>query len=236
MKRIISIIGLSGAMALLAQCGLERSLVVWSAPGYSSSTEFSTQADHEDDADRLFLGYELYYKIGFDINDFDSENITDVNQLALNGYRRLHFADDKFGEAYRQFPLYLTDGIGEGAPTYVILIDYLTDISSVVIKDEASIYHTYEIRRDVYYGEEYPETKRYQYKKFSEFYNGDSDISDQTFFDGKIEDQSYPVWINIYVYAYGQSINSATLLRDINSAPTRLGPTQVSIVYASGLD
>jgi hypothetical protein len=244
MRRIAVTLILGLPLVLLAQCGLERSLAVWSIPaaGSTSTTgifSFRTASDHDDDLDRVFLGYEIYYKIM--ATDSFPTNLTNANELAANGFKKLHLATDTWEPPQpATIPVITTNAPSKGN-IYQVIIDFNTlemfasKPSIAIDPDDTQYWPALYVRRDIEDHADTPGVDNYgNYKRFYEVYAGETDI-DPALIPGPPSQgtQLYP-WIALYVFAYGRSIATNSFWQEIKS-PLRYLPAQlVTVIYEDG--
>lgn len=223
---------MSGLFLLLAlnQCGLERPLLTWDAPlrVSSSGTTFSFKAldTHHDDSARLFLGYEVYYKLKKPDENFSPEetNIQDANQLEAKGFRRLYSKTDSWDPRSITYPLYKTENSYEGNE-YTIVIDF-SDIAQCEIYDKDKTRDTYEFRRSVSYTGQSPA----YFKHFNKFAQDDDDKGSLDL-SGLSNGQEFQAQIALYAVAYGRSIASNSFFAEIKSPPCFLSFLTLTFVY-----
>jgi hypothetical protein len=232
-------------LLLLAQCGMERGLTPWSAPTFfqTSGTMYVFQAnsDHQSDGTTLiFMGYEVYYKIGLSQDAFSGDtNWHYVTELAQHGFKRLFSSTDTFFPAAAHMPLIVTDNSAAVFP-YEIYLDF-TNIGIAnpsypkAYPSNPAYWSEYELRRNDHYL--LGHTEYGAYKKFYEFYNGDTDIPADAFL-GKVQTTdkgtTISVWIALYVYAYGKSISSNSFWTDITSPLCYLNANNITVIYHDG--
>ncbi|MBN1525902.1 MAG: hypothetical protein JW904_15595 [Spirochaetales bacterium] len=240
MKDICIIIALAILCLVCFTCGLERPLIAFSPPVYSETSNyrfiFQSQSDHDDTADAVFLGYEVYYKFALDPVEFTAvNNLTDAAQLNSAGFRRIYDAVETWEPASSvDLPLFKTNDAAEGN-IYTITVDF-TDILNPVIGDEGGYGLSHAIRRNL---QDSLEPDYGEYRKFSEFWNGDADINNSIFdgltIDNKGEEITTPVYIAIYVFAYGKSLGSQSFLADIRSPLLYMSYNTITIIYDDGI-
>jgi hypothetical protein len=253
MRRIPGLVLLILPLFIVAQCGLERGLEIWSTPSLPSSQStgvfsFYTQTDHVDDTltpSRLFLGYELYYKIS-SIDDFPI-NLTETNALEAAGFKRMRLSTDIWDPTVQVTDPVISTGplsVGEGV-FYQINLDF-NILPNGVQEAQASVdpsapmtyWGPLELRRDVH--DTADEENYGNYKRFSEFYPGDPDIdSADTELVNRIANATdptipVPVYIAVYVYAYGKSLYNSSLWQDIKSQLRYLPAQEISIYVNDG--
>jgi hypothetical protein len=229
-------------------------------PTYSETTgttyKFNTGADNFNDSTRDFLGYEVYYKIGLTTDAFkDDISLVNPADLAAHNFQRLHFFSFSSTPGQGQdtwaptlnlatLPLIKTNH-GAVSTSDTITISFSTISGSypnILLTASSSLpnppgFDPIELRRSVPINNSTSHPEYGYYKKFSEFMPGDVDSSQiQGVFTGGLQRlETFQVYIAIYVYAYGKSIETSSMWRDITSSLLYLGANQITVYYYDGL-
>jgi hypothetical protein len=225
------------ALLCLAQCGLEQPYQPWDAPTNISSTgstfSFATGADNVTTSTRLFLGYEVYYKIAASVSSLNSDdlNLTDPSQLSTHGFARMYLDTDTWGgpQANTANPPLLQPPTPAGGEQITLNFSNFNStnllpnfkVEAIASSSTSGFIPTVNLRRAVH-SQSSSTNEQYHFKRWNAFWNGDSDVvpTPNNTQDGQPLFSGVTGIMVIYVYAYGRSLSDNNFLHEIDSALT----------------
>jgi len=237
---------------MLPGCGLMTSVDALLPPvenGTAGSTykfRISDLAWADDGGDYVYSGIEVYYKIYTAAQSGSVISLSYSNQLASYGFKRLYregdtidnyalppvlnieepepnYKDNLFNYGYIDFKCYFDDINGTLTVTF-----YDDNENPILRPPDYTIVESFELKRSISFLADHVSGKEYHYKGFNEFEETDADIDVNIWANiNPLAGSPQPVWLMLYAFSYGYSLDPNHMWAQIESPLEYLGQLEV---------